>query len=78
MVEAVKRPQNGVPKKPMLFFKLFCYIHPENVLIDSIEASFMFEQVCIRVYMSVCQLQECVCVCVYVHVCMYVCTYVCR
>ena len=47
MEEERKKPQGGIPKKTVLFFKLFCYIHPESVTNDSIEASFMFEQVCL-------------------------------
>lgn len=47
MEEERKKPQGGIPKKPILFFKLFCYIRPESVTSDSIEASFMFEQVCL-------------------------------
>ena len=47
MEEDRKKPQGGIPKKTVLFFKLFCYIHPESITYDSIEASFMFEQVCL-------------------------------
>ncbi len=36
---------SGVGRKQRLFFKILCYLHPENVLSDSIEATFMFEQV---------------------------------
>ena len=46
-MEALKKLQPGSPppQKATLFFKIFCYLHPENVPMDSIEASFLFEQV---------------------------------
>ena len=46
-MEELKNLQSGSspPQKATLFFKIFCYLHPEKVPIDSIEASFMFEQV---------------------------------
>lgn len=43
--EAVKSPTNDFPEKWKLFFKPFCYLKPENVPFDSIEAAFMYEQV---------------------------------
>ena len=43
--EAAKNPAKGFPEKWKLFFKLFCYLRPENVPFDSIEAAFMYEQV---------------------------------
>ena len=44
-MEAMKTAQKAPPQKSMMFFKLFCYVHPENVPNDSLEASFLFEQV---------------------------------
>ena len=44
MKEIMKKGQNTLDKK-RLFFKIFCYIHPERIMYDSIEATFMFEQV---------------------------------
>ena len=35
----------SMPEKWKLFFKLFCFVKPQNVPTDSIEAAFMFEQV---------------------------------
>ena len=46
-MEAMKTAHKSAPQKSMIFFKLFCYVHPENVPNDSLEASFMFEQVSI-------------------------------
>uniref|UniRef100_A0A1X7T799 PH domain-containing protein n=1 Tax=Amphimedon queenslandica TaxID=400682 RepID=A0A1X7T799_AMPQE len=43
MKEIMKKGQNMLDKK-RLFFKIFCYIHPERIMYDSIEATFMFEQ----------------------------------
>ena len=43
--EAAKSPGKGFPEKWKLFFKLFCYLRPGNVPMDSIEAAFMYEQV---------------------------------
>ena len=50
-MEALKKLQPGSapPQKATLFFKIFCYLHPENVPIDSIEASFMYEQVSLQI-----------------------------
>ena len=44
MKEIMKKGQN-IRDKKRLFFKVFCFIHPERVMYDSIEATFMFEQV---------------------------------
>lgn len=44
-MEAMKTAQKSAPQKSTIFFKLFCYVHPENVPNDSLEASFIFEQV---------------------------------
>ena len=44
-MEAMKDMSKGIPEKWRLFFKLFCYISPQNVPTDSIESAFMFEQV---------------------------------
>ncbi len=45
-LDSVKNIQSGVaPEKRKLFFKMFCFIRPQNVPSDSIENAFMFEQV---------------------------------
>ena len=45
-MEAMKNPPTSGPlEKWRLFFKLFCFIKPQNVPNESIEAAFMFEQV---------------------------------
>ena len=43
--EAMKDLSKGIPQKWRLFFKLFCYLSPQNIPQDSIESTFMFEQV---------------------------------
>ena len=43
--EAMKDMSKGIPQKWRLFFKLFCYLSPQNISQDSIESTFMFEQV---------------------------------
>jgi len=45
--EAMKDLSKGIPEKWRLFFKLFCFINPQNIPTDSIESAFMFEQVCV-------------------------------
>ena len=65
----------GIPEKWRLFFKLFCFINPQNVPVDSIEAAFMYEQVCMYVCMDVCYVHVFVCVYVCMYVCMCVCMY---
>ena len=40
-----KITQGIVPDRWKLFFKMFCFVNPHNVPIDSIEAAFMYEQV---------------------------------
>ena len=45
-LESMKNIKTGViPEKRKLFFKLFCFINPQNVPSDGIENAFMFEQV---------------------------------
>ena len=41
----MKDLSKGIPQKWRLFFKLFCYLSPQNIPQDSIESTFMFEQV---------------------------------
>lgn len=38
-------PKNGKIESWQLFFKLFCFLKPQNVPNDSLEAAFIFEQV---------------------------------
>lgn len=47
--EAMKDLSKGIPDKWRLFFKLFCFVNPQNVPLDNIESAFMFEQVIITV-----------------------------
>ena len=44
-MKAMKDLSKGMPSKGKLFFKLFCFINPENAPTDSIESAFMYEQV---------------------------------
>ena len=45
-MENLKKITQGiVPDRWKLFFKMFCFVNPHNVPIDSIEAAFMYEQV---------------------------------
>lgn len=61
-MEAMKNPPTSGPlEKWRLFFKLFCFIKPQNVPNESIEAAFMFEQV--RRYVS---MRNILCTCVHV------------
>ena len=47
-MESMKNIQGGViPEKRKLFFKMVCFVRPQNVPSDGIENAFMFEQVSI-------------------------------
>lgn len=37
--------QSGKPVQYKLFYKIFCFTNIDNLLIESIEAAFLFEQV---------------------------------